>query len=144
MTNIVSDYSFSLDDSQFSEQASVLVEDDYYFGDVVQVFSSPKRQSTSPQKVNRADANPDLDPHALRIIEEVIIGAEIAVTTNFEKSKRFHGRVIQGKTRVMLKDVLRIYNRYREELCIDTILDSDLYTFLVDLDMTAENNWWGN
>ena len=143
MTNIVSDYSFSLDDSQFSEQASVLVEDDYYFGDVVQVFSSPKRQSTSPQKVNRADANPDLDPHALRIIEEVIIGAEIAVTTNFEKSKRFHGRVIQGKTRVMLKDVLRIYNRYREELCIDTILDSDLYTFLVDLDMTAENNWWG-
>ena len=70
------------------------------------------------------------------------MAAEVAVTTNLDKTKRFHGRVVQGKTIVKLKDILTIYNRYKAELCIDTILDSKLYTFLMDLDLIPEENWW--
>ena len=95
-----------------------------------------------PRSVDRASEHPDLDQNALRIVEEVIMAAEVAVTTNLDKTKRFHGRVVQGKTIVKLKDILTIYNRYKAELCIDTILDSKLYTFLMDLDLIPEENWW--
>ena len=132
---------FNLDESHLSEEASVLIDDDFFVGDVVQVFASPPRKSQ--RQMNRAEQHPDLDSNALRVIEEVIIGAEIAVTTDLEKSKRFHGHVVQGKTRVQLRDILKIYNRYREELCIDTILDANLYTFLMDLDLVPEFDWWG-
>jgi hypothetical protein len=138
---LVTEHSFTYPEQHYSQEASVLIEDDFFVGDVVEIFSTPKRTSP-PRSINRAIQHPDLDENALRIVEEVIMAAEVAVTTNMDKTKRFHGRVIQGKTIVKLKDILNIYNRYKVELCIDTILDSNLYSFLMDLDLIPEENWW--
>ena len=138
---LVTEHSFTYPEQNYSHEASVLIEDDFFVGDVVEIFSSPKRTSPS-RSINRASEHPDLDPEMLRIVEEVIMAAEVAVTTNMDKTKRFHGRVIQGRTMVKLKDILHIYNRYKVELCIDTIVDSNLYSFLMDLDLIPEQNWW--
>ena len=106
---LVTEHSFTYPEQHYSQEASVLIEDDFFVGDVVEIFSTPKRTSP-PRSINRAIQHPDLDENALRIVEEVIMAAEVAVTTNMDKTKRFHGRVIQGKTIVKLKDILNIYN----------------------------------
>ena len=99
---LVTEHSFTYPEQHYSQEASVLIEDDFFVGDVVEIFSTPKRTSP-PRSINRAIQHPDLDENALRIVEEVIMAAEVAVTTNMDKTKRFHGRVIQGKTIVKLK-----------------------------------------
>ena len=59
-------------------------------------FLRPDEVPTA-RSVDRASEHPDLDQNALRIVEEVIMAAEVAVTTNLDKTKRFHGRVVQGQ-----------------------------------------------
>ena len=57
------------------------------------------------------------------------MAAEVVVTTNLDKTKRFHGRVVQGKTIVKLKDILTIYNRYKGTFEIDNFGFEAVYIF---------------
>ena len=77
---LVTEHSFTYPEQHYSNEASVLIEDDFFVGDVVEIFSSPRR-SSPPRSVDRASEHPDLDQNALRIVEEVIMAAEVAVTT---------------------------------------------------------------
>ena len=72
---LVTEHSFTYPEQNYSHEASVLIEDDFFVGDVVEIFSSPKRTSPS-RSINRASEHPDLDPEMLRIVEEVIMAAE--------------------------------------------------------------------